>query len=41
MSDIIAFFKDFYADFSPERANAMLEKFGVDPQAKILILQKR
>ena len=40
MSDIIAFFKDFYADFSPERANAMLEKFGVDPQAKIKSLSK-
>ena len=40
VSDIIAFFKDFYADFSPERANAMLEKFGVDPQAKIKSLSK-
>ena len=40
VSDIIAFFKDFYADFSPERANAMLEKFGVDPQAKIKNLSK-
>lgn len=38
--DIIAFFKDFYADFSPERANVMLEKFGVDPQAKIKNLSK-
>ena len=40
VSDIIAFFKDFYADFSPEHANAMLEKFGVDPQAKIKSLSK-
>ena len=40
VSDIIAFFKDFYADFSPERANVMLEKFGVDPQAKIKSLSK-
>ena len=40
VSDIIAFFKDFYADFSPERANTMLEKFGVDPQAKIKNLSK-
>ena len=40
VSDIIAFFKDFYADFSPERANAMLEKFGVDPQSKIKSLSK-
>ena len=40
VSDIIAFFKDFYADFSPERANAMLEKFGIDPQAKIKSLSK-
>ena len=40
VSDIIAFFKDFYADFSPERANTMLEKFGVDPQAKIKSLSK-
>lgn len=31
VSDIIAFFKDFYADFSPERANTMLKKFGIDP----------
>lgn len=40
VSDIIAFFKDFYADFSPERANTMLEKFGIDPEAKIKSLSK-
>lgn len=38
--EIIAYFKDFYADFRPELAESMLSKLNIDPSAKIKTLSK-
>ncbi len=37
---IIAYFKDFYADFSEERALEMLSRLGIDPEKKLGSLSK-
>jgi len=40
VKELISFFKDFYADFSPERAFEMLASLGIDPNAKLKTLSK-
>ena len=40
MSELIAFFTDFYEDFKPERAKEMLASLGIDENAKIKTLSK-
>jgi len=40
VKELISFFKDFYADFSPERAYEMLASLGIDPNAKLKTLSK-
>lgn len=37
---IIAYFKDFYADFREERALEMLSRLGISPDKKLKILSK-
>lgn len=39
-SDIIAFFKDFYADFSAETALDMLERLKINPNDKLKTMSK-
>ena len=34
------FFKDFYADFSTEKASDMLSRLGIDPAARLRTLSK-
>lgn len=38
--DILKYFRDFYADFSVERAMDMLEKLKIDPESKMKTLSK-
>ena len=38
--DIVKFFKDFYADFSTEKASDMLSRLGIDPAARLRTLSK-
>lgn len=40
VSDLIAMFKDFYADFDPERAQRLLQDLHIDPNAKMKTLSK-
>ncbi|MDD3141541.1 MAG: ABC transporter ATP-binding protein [Lachnospiraceae bacterium] len=40
VKDIIAFFKDFYADFIPERAYDMLTHLEIDTNARLRTLSK-
>ncbi len=40
VSELIAFFSDFYADFKPDRAKEMLASLGIDENAKIKTLSK-
>lgn len=40
VSDIIAFFKDFYTDFDPEKAADMLARLKIDPSKKFKTLSK-
>ena len=40
VEEIIAFFADFYADFSTEKAYAMLASLNVDPKRKLKTLSK-
>ncbi len=38
--DLIKFFRDFYADFSTQRADSMLSALDIDPQARLRTLSK-
>ncbi len=40
VSEIIAYFKDFYADFDEERAYLLLRDLGIDPTANLKTLSK-
>lgn len=40
VSDIIEFFKDFYADFDPNKASDMLGRLKIDPNKKLKTLSK-
>ena len=40
VKQIVAYFADFYADFSAERAYEMLERLGIDPDMKLKALSK-
>ena len=40
VSQLIAYFKDFYADFRPERAMQMLNNLQIDPNAPLKTLSK-
>ena len=40
VKDIIEFFKDFYADFDEERANAMLKDLSIDTNEKLKTMSK-
>jgi ABC-2 type transport system ATP-binding protein len=40
ISDTIEFFKDFYEDFDPKRANEMLEHLHLDPSRRMKSLSK-
>ncbi len=40
ISDILDYFCDFYEDFSPEKAIAMLQSLNIDPNSKMGILSK-
>ena len=40
VSDIVAFFRDFYADFNQEKAHEMLDNLGVDEKAQLKTLSK-
>ena len=40
VSEIISFFKDFYADFSPEKAYDMLKRLNIDPTNRLKTLSK-
>ncbi len=40
VSELLAFFTDFYEDFKPERAKEMLASLGIDENAKIKTLSK-
>lgn len=40
VSDIINFFKDFYDNFNPEKAYAMLEKLNINPNDKLKTMSK-
>ena len=40
VSDIIEFFKDFYADFVPEKAYDMLNKLNINPKDKLKTMSK-
>ncbi len=40
VNQMIEYFKDFYADFRPERAAEMLKGLGIDPNKKIKTLSK-
>lgn len=40
VKQIVAYFADFYGDFSPERAFEMLERLGIDPKMKLKSLSK-
>ncbi len=40
VSEIISFFKDFYADFKSEKAYDMLKRLGINPQHRLKTLSK-
>ena len=40
VKQIVAYFADFYADFSSERAFAMLERLGISPDMRLKSLSK-
>ena len=40
VEQIVAYFADFYADFSTERAYEMLSRLGISPQQKLKALSK-
>ena len=40
VKDIISFFKDFYADFDEEKANAMLKDLSIDKNEKLKTMSK-
>ena len=40
VEQIIAFFRDFYADFRPELALQMLERLGISPKQRLKTLSK-
>ena len=40
VSDVIAYFADFYEDFDPSRAKDMLDKLNIDPSLRIKALSK-
>lgn len=40
VSQLIAYFKDFYADFRPERAMQMLNNLQIDPNAPLKTLSR-
>jgi ABC-2 type transport system ATP-binding protein len=40
VSDIVGFFKDFYADFRPEKAYDMLKKLNINPDDKLKTMSK-
>lgn len=40
VSEIIDFFKDFYADFDPKKASDMLERLHIDPCKRLKTLSK-
>ena len=40
VSELLAFFEDFYEDFRPERAREMLASLSIDENAKIKMLSK-
>lgn len=40
VSDIINFFRDFYDNFNPEKAYAMLEKLNINPNDKLKTMSK-
>ena len=40
ISEVIAYFKDFYADFDEKKAEQMLNKVHLDPSARIKTLSK-
>ncbi|MCR5755550.1 MAG: ABC transporter ATP-binding protein [Acetatifactor sp.] len=40
VSEIVSYFEDFYADFSRERAEQMLNNLGIDASAKLKTLSK-
>jgi ABC-2 type transport system ATP-binding protein len=40
VSEIVAFFKDFYEDFDPKKAYEMLERLQIDPNRKLKTLSK-
>lgn len=40
VKQIVEYFADFYADFSPERAYEMLERLGIDSKMKLKSLSK-
>lgn len=40
VKDLIEFFQDFYVDFQPDRAYAMLQNLNIDPSARLKTLSK-
>ena len=40
VADIIRFFEDFYYDFDPDRARAMIASLGIDERARLKTLSK-
>lgn len=40
VSDIIGFFRDFYADFKPEKAYNMLKNLNINPKDKLKTMSK-
>jgi ABC-2 type transport system ATP-binding protein len=40
VADIVSFFADFYEDFQPDRAYAMIESLGIDSRARLKTLSK-
>lgn len=40
VKEIVAYFADFYADFSAERAYEMLERLGISPEMRLKTLSK-
>jgi len=40
VADLIAYFKDFYSDFDPVKANEMLKVLNIEPTARLRTLSK-
>lgn len=40
VSEIIGFFRDFYADFSPEKAYDMLKRLNINPDSRLKTLSR-